>query len=103
MNRNKLFGAFVAGLLASASPAVAADYNSGVVTEGPESSYTHVEYGSGWYLRGDVGAIISVDSNLSYVTDIERDYTSQSIDADYSVSVGAGYIFNDFPPGRPDA
>ena len=37
-----------------------------------------------------------MDSNLSYVTDIERDYTSQSIDADYSVSVGAGYIFNDF-------
>lgn len=96
MNRTVLINAFVAAALVQTASAFAADYDSGVVREGPESSYTNVEYGSGWYLRGDIGVSLSVESSLSYATDFTRDYTSQSIDTDYSASFGAGYIFNDF-------
>ncbi len=96
MNRTVLISAILAAALAQTTSVFAADYESGVVREGPESAYTQVEYGSGWYLRGDIGLSFSRDTNLSYSTDFSRDYTSQSTHSEYSAGVGFGYIFNDF-------
>lgn len=57
---------------------------------------TPVEFGSGWYLRGDIGYSAIVDTNLSYYSDSRYDYDHQSIDHALAVSGGIGYHFNEF-------
>jgi opacity protein-like surface antigen len=50
--------------------------------------YTEVEFGTGWYLRGDIGAGISEVS-------VEADFVTGDADlgTPISISVGAGYTF----------
>ena len=84
---------FITSLLlsSSAGSALAADMNYPV----PSPEFTNVEYGSGWYLRGDIGYTLSTESTLSYFSDARYDYDNQSLDNAHSWSIGAGYNFND--------
>lgn len=61
------------------------------------TDYTQVEYGSGWYLRGDVGYAFSAGGNGAYYSTThgsDTSYASESLDHHESYSIGVGYIFN---------
>lgn len=85
---------FITAVLMSstANTALAADLD---YSPNPVQQYTNVEYGSGWYLRGDIGYTVSTDTTLSYFSDQRYDYDNQSIDNTSSWSIGAGFTFND--------
>ncbi len=95
MNHIKLYGAITAGLLAMGSITHAADYESGVVTEGPESSYTHVEFGSGWYLRGDISWNMHGEygTESRFISALGVTAESEYSDA-FAIRAGFGYRFN---------
>ncbi len=94
MNRFVLNSTVAAIAMLTAANAFATDYNSGVVTKSPSDGFTDVEYGSGWYLRGDIsfnvegrssgGAerLSSVSPNAGVITDY---------DDVVGIRVGAGY------------
>lgn len=72
-----------------ASQAFATDYNSGVVTKAPSVEYTDVEYGSGWYLRGDISYNVRGRSSTSFTTiDTNSDAGVLQAQGDYDDSVG---------------
>jgi len=70
-------------------------YNSGVVRDAPESSYTNVEFGSGWYLRGDISWNMGgrSETGSQFIADI-----GNTLDFDYedalALRVGAGFQFS---------
>ena len=79
-----------------AQTAAAGDYNSGVisgnksigpVSETPKSYTTKVEYGSGWYLRGDITYNLHGDSKSSTNT-INTSVGLRSMNAEYDDAVG---------------
>jgi len=85
-------------LLASiASPAMAADMDYPI--RGTANHRTNVEYGSGWYLRGDVGMTFGTSSTLSYFSDARYDYDNQSLGETAAWTLGMGYTFNEFLRG----
>ncbi len=86
MKRFVLNSTVAAIALLSASSAFAGDYNSGVVSKTPSEGYTDVEFGSGWYLRGDITYNIDGRSNNTF-----RDLSAlnRSVQADYDDAVGA--------------
>ncbi len=86
MKRFVLNSTVAAITLFTASSAFADDYNSGVVSKTPSETYTDVEFGSGWYLRGDITYNIDGRSSNSFtsVSDLNR-----SVQADYDDAVGA--------------
>ena len=86
MKRFVLNSTVAAIALLTASSAFADDYNSGVVTKTPSETYTDVEFGSGWYLRGDITYNIDGRSNNTFrsVSDLNR-----NVQADYDDAVGA--------------
>ena len=96
--------ALAAGVLASAGPVAAADYDPPIyVDQAPE--YKPVEVGSGWYLRGDVGYVFANRTgNVSYRTfdaTPPGSYSGASFDTrgigtDVAFSAGFGYHFNDW-------
>ena len=92
MNRFLLNSTVAAITLLSASAALADDYNSGVVTKTPGGGYTDVEFGSGWYLRGDITYNIDGKSNTTFAN-IPQVGRSAQIDYNDAVGVrvGAGY------------
>ncbi len=57
--------------------------------------YTQVEYGSGWYLRGDIGYNLKASTTLSYYSDDRYDYDNQSFSSGMNWALGGGYTFND--------
>lgn len=57
---------------------------------------TPVEFGSGWYLRGDIGAGFNTKGNLSYFSTARNDFSNQEFDHTYSAGIGAGFIFNEY-------
>ncbi len=79
-------------------PAMAADIDypiRGTQDYGP--GHTNVEYGSGWYLRGDLGYSVIADISGTYYSTAYGDdtsYSSESLAKAESYSIGAGYIFN---------
>lgn len=94
----------VAAIAVMAVPAAeAADYDP-VLYPAAEvvEEYVPVEIGSGWYIRGDLGYSLSTNGSVStYRTFAGGVYGSDSfdtgdIDSDFSISVGAGYIFNEW-------
>ncbi len=89
---------FITAILMSSTAGVshAADMN---YMERPIPSQTNVEYGSGWYLRGDIGYTISTNTDLSYVSDQRYDYDDQSIGESSSWGLGVGYTFSDMLRG----
>ena len=96
MKRFVLTSTVAAIALLSANMAYATDYNSGIVTKTPTDGFTNVEFGSGWYLRGDIGIGISGDTDVSFNRAARAGDANADADTDYSASVGFGYIFNDF-------
>lgn len=88
MKRFVLNSTVAAMALISASSAFANDYNTGVVTKGPSEGYTDVEFGSGWYIRGDITYNIRGTSE-STLTTIQTPSDSFSVQADYDDAVGA--------------
>ncbi|MEO0329577.1 MAG: outer membrane beta-barrel protein [Pseudomonadota bacterium] len=81
--------------LLSVTGVAAADYNSGVVTKTPSGGYTDVEYGSGWYLRGDITINLDTkqETEYEYISSIGRSLTADYEDT-LGIKVGFGYIFN---------
>lgn len=92
MKRFVLNSTVAAIALLTASSAFAGDYNSGVVSKTPSESYTDVEFGSGWYLRGDITYNIDGRSNNTFrsVSDLNRTVQANYDDA-VGVRVGFGY------------
>ena len=94
MKRFVLNSTVAAIALLTASSAYANDYNSGVVTKSPSEGYTDVEFGSGWYLRGDITYNVNGRSSAS-VTNVPVFSGSNTVQTDYDdavgVRVGAGY------------
>ncbi|MEM7068217.1 MAG: outer membrane beta-barrel protein [Pseudomonadota bacterium] len=95
MNRSQLISTAALFAVVSASPALSGDYNSGIVTKSPSEEYTDVEFGSGWYLRGDITFNLhgEHDTTSQFVTAL-----GTTVQADYDdvagVRVGVGYIVN---------
>ncbi|MFZ1813976.1 MAG: outer membrane beta-barrel protein [Rhizobiaceae bacterium] len=55
---------------------------------------TPVEFGSGWYLRGDIGTYHG-SGTLDYAAGGSNDMTQQHLGDDLSFNLGFGHIFND--------
>ena len=68
-----------------ANVAQANDYNSGIVTKSPSEGYTDVEFGSGWYLRGDISYNIDGrnEAGINAISGV-----SDGIQVDYDDAVG---------------
>ncbi len=81
-------------LLLQASSALAADYDPPIfVDDAPE--YTPVEVGSGWYLRGDIGASV----NHPFEHSESGDFDTGEFDEDSTLltgGIGIGYHINDY-------
>ncbi|MFI0842533.1 outer membrane protein [Mesorhizobium sp. IMUNJ 23232] len=83
------------------SHAVAADYEPPVFVEQAEE-VVPVEVGSGWYLRGDIGYIISNDTGdytyrvSSGGTSTDSSFNGASLDDDFTFGGGVGYQFNEW-------
>ena len=84
-----IFSTLLPGLCAS--PALAADLDAEIMEN---AGVTRVEYGSGWYLRGDIGTYFG-DGKVGFSSGGSLDLADQHLGADISYSVGFGHIFND--------
>ncbi len=94
--KNSILCSSVAALsLLAVSSAFAGDYNSGIVTKTPSVEQTPVEFGSGWYIRGDISYNLGGQHEVSsqYIPSL-----GQTVVADYDdvigYKVGFGYTFN---------
>ncbi|MGI9350192.1 MAG: outer membrane beta-barrel protein [Rhizobiaceae bacterium] len=96
MMKRSIFTTTVAAIaLLNASTVLASDYNSGVVTKTPSEVETPVEFGSGWYIRGDIGTGFDGDADVSFTRAARSGDVDAESDADYTLGIGFGYIFND--------
>ena len=79
----------VAGMVTGVSltSAHGADYKSGITTTTPSTEFTPVEFGSGWYIRGDITYNFSGQSNTTFSSITGP--TTSSFQADYDDAVGA--------------
>ncbi len=57
---------------------------------------TPVEFGSGWYLRGDISYSFGAETNRTYYTDDRYEFTNNEFSHPFGYSIGAGYIFNNW-------
>lgn len=89
--------------VATAAPALAADYDPPIVVDQPVEEVP-VEIGSGWYLRGDVGYNFSTeaDGNFTYrIFDPSTGlyspgtFDTATTDNNLTFGVGVGYNFTD--------
>ena len=87
MKRFVLNSTVAAIALLSASAAFANDYSSGVVTKSPSEGFTEVEFGSGWYLRGDI--TYNIDGRSSNSFEEVSGIDNRTVQADYDDAVGA--------------
>ena len=74
-----------ATVLLGYAPAMAADLE----IEPAPMEQTPVEFGSGWYLRGDIGITTHTDTDVDYHYD-------QSVDETWTIGGGVGYHFNEY-------
>lgn len=79
--------------LFATSLAQAEDYNSGIVTKAPSEVYTDVEFGSGWYLRGDIS--YNFDGNNEN-EDVTLPAVGSSLQADYDDAIGVSVGFGSY-------
>lgn len=82
--------ALLVAALAAPAAAFAADIDPSYLEAGQT---TPVEYGSGWYLRGDIGTF-HVEGEASYGVGGSGVVNGAEWFSDASFSAGAGYIFN---------
>ena len=86
-------------LLFANGSVLAGDYNSGIVTKSPSTvDFTDVEFGSGWYIRGDITYNLDGRSG-SGSSDITTSSGNRfSLQGDYDDAIGAriggGYYVN---------
>src|SRR5690606_21355862 len=80
-------------LSALAGVAKAADLPP-IVPPPPPPVEAPIEYGSGWYLRGDVGFDVAKADPDLYQSAPVVDLYGEKMDKAWSVGVGAGYQFN---------
>jgi opacity protein-like surface antigen len=76
--------------LCAAMPAEAADLGSFFSSPQTEAPTQPVDFGTGWYIRGDVGGALQDAPNL--LSDAYNVNFSQKLN--WSVDIGAGYQFN---------
>lgn len=95
MKQRILLNTVIAMTLIGSSAAVASDYESGIVSKTPGGDTTPVEFGSGWYLRGDIGTAFMGDGEFSFNRAARAGDVNAESSADYTIGVGFGYIFND--------
>ena len=78
--------------LLNVSAAYATDYESGVVTKTPSEGYTPVEFGSGWYIRGDITYNIDgrSDTRTTTIAGVGN------VEVDYDDAVGARVGFGNY-------
>ncbi len=74
-----------AAVLIGSAPAIAADLE----IEPAPMDQTPVEFGSGWYLRGDIGITTHTDTDVDYHYD-------QSVDETWTIGGGVGYHLNEY-------
>ncbi|MDR3409239.1 MAG: outer membrane beta-barrel protein [Methylovirgula sp.] len=80
----------VAAASCTAVPAEAADLGSFFSSPQPDIPTQPVEFGTGWYIRGDVGGALQDAPQL--LSDVYNVNFSQKLN--WSVDIGAGYQFN---------
>ncbi|MGE0233260.1 MAG: outer membrane protein [Flavobacteriaceae bacterium] len=85
--------AAVVALSAFVGAAKAADLPP-IVPPPPPPVETVVEYGSGWYLRGDIGYDIAKADPSLYQSAPVVNLFGESMDSSWSFGIGAGYQFN---------
>lgn len=86
-----LAAASLAGALALASPVAAADLDPGYADVPPQQQVT---FGSGWYVRGDIGATENYKVELGRPSIREATFgILKTHDAGYDLSLGGGYAF----------
>ena len=101
-----LAAATLAAMMLGAAPAgYAADLDYGFGSAPPPITESKVEFGSGWYVRGDIGAtaipavsavaptIPSVSSDI-FIDNSPSIVLRDSHQLGYTASIGAGYSFN---------
>ncbi len=99
-HRASTSGLIAVALLAAASPrapARAADLDYGFSDVPPPIAESKVEFGSGWYVRGDIGATRLPSMNLDAPTATGQVPTvslGSGSKLGYTASLGAGYAFN---------
>ncbi len=95
MKRSLKIGIAIFGSLAFSQAVVAGEYSSGVVDKAPEEVYTEVEFGSGWYLRGDISYNISGEneSGTQFIAALGNTFEYEYNDA-IGIRGGFGYQFN---------
>lgn len=82
-------------------PALAADYDPPIIVD-EQPEYVPVEVGSGWYLRGDIGYVVTdsmggVDyRTFDGVTYSNASFATTDMSSDFSFGGGFGYRFNDW-------
>ena len=100
----KIFAAGLCSLILAPAHGLAADLGAFQVSPG-SSGQQMVEVGTGWYLRGDVGASLDSTPTFSFnpsslttppPASISPTYGSNSNKTDFVGGVGVGYKFNDF-------
>ncbi|MEM9277991.1 MAG: outer membrane beta-barrel protein [Pseudomonadota bacterium] len=84
-----------AAALLNASTVFATDYNSGVVTKTPSAVQTPVEFGSGWYLRGDISFNLEArqETSSQFINSLGATTEAEYEDV-IGYRVGFGYILN---------
>lgn len=57
---------------------------------------TAVEFGSGWYLRGDISYTAMSNTRRTYYTDDRYEFDDNELSHPFGYSIGAGYVFNNW-------
>lgn len=100
--RPSLLGLLAATALIVPSIARAADLDDSFsYAEAPEQvpvAETKVEFGTGWYVRGDVGAtrLPTIDLSVPSIEHAPNSAIAEGSRVGYTASLGAGYSFNNY-------
>ena len=84
-----------AASLFATSTVFAGDYRSNLISKSPGGDLTPVEFGSGWYLRADLGYSIENELDVSFTRAARFGDADASASNSYSIGLGFGYVFND--------
>lgn len=101
MSYRKIISGFLAASMSAplaVGAARAADLDYGYGAAPPPPDEEKVEFGSGWYVRGDIAAVKlpSVRAITAKVGDYPNFSVSEGSKAGYTASLGGGYQFNNW-------
>ena len=95
MKKTILSFTVIAISLIAYSTAYAGDYNSGIISKTPGGDLTPVEFGSGWYLRSDIGYSVDQEMDVRFARAARFGDANATIDDSYTLGLGFGYVFNE--------